>query len=199
MQLNNEVTSTKDVIVRHTSTCGDPLLWFPMRVTYHREAAIKAYLDSIGVESYLPMCYTFEGKAEKRRRVLVPAIHNLIFVHSTRKRLTELKTTRAELLPLRYMMHHSSNGDFREIMVVPDKQMEDFIRISSIHDDRVMLLEYNDYLRHVGKRVRIIEGQFAGVEGAIKRIKNNRRVVVQIEGIAAVAITYVPTRALAFL
>ena len=103
--------------------------------------------------------------------MLLPAIHNLIFVHSTRKRLTELKTTRAELLPLRYMMHHSSNGDFREIMVVPDKQMEDFIRISSIHDDRVMLLEYNDYLRHVGKRVRIIEGQFAGVEGVIKRIK----------------------------
>ena len=77
--------------------------------------------------------------------------------------------------------------------------MEDFIRISSIHDDRVMFLEYNDYLRHVGKRVRIIEGQFAGVEGVIKRIKNNRRVVVQIEGIAAVAITYVPTRALEFL
>jgi transcription antitermination factor NusG len=40
--------------------------------------------------------------------------------------------------------------------------------------------------------VRVNEGHFAGVEGVIKRIRKNKHVVVQIEGVAAVAITFVP-------
>ena len=44
-----------------------------------------------------------------------------------------------------------------------------------------------------GQRVKVTQGHFAGVEGVIKRINNNKRVVVQIDGVAAVAITYVPT------
>ena len=55
--------------------------WFPMRVTYHRELRIKALLDSIGVENFLPMHYELvETKKEGKKRMLLPAIHNLIFV-----------------------------------------------------------------------------------------------------------------------
>jgi len=43
-----------------------------------------------------------------------------------------------------------------------------------------------------GKPVRVIDGPFAGVEGTIVRIQRNKRVVVKIEGVAAVAITFVP-------
>jgi transcription antitermination factor NusG len=53
-------------------------------------------------------------------------------------------------------------------------------------------LTYSDYLDKQGKRVRIIDGNFAGVEGVIKRIKRDRIVVVLLKGIAAVAITQLP-------
>jgi len=42
-------------------------------------------------------------------------------------------------------------------------------------------------------RVRVIDGEFKGAEGYIKRIKGNRRLVVAIEGVVAVATAYIPS------
>lgn len=36
------------------------------------------------------------------------------------------------------------------------------------------------------------DGDFVGVEGVIKRVKRNKHVVVQLEGLVAVAIAYIP-------
>ena len=56
-----------------------------------------------------------------------------------------------------------------------------------------MYLKCTNFLEKVGQRVKVTNGYFAGVEGVIKRIKNNRRVVVQINVVAAVAIAHVPS------
>ena len=77
---------------RNTRMCGDPKMWFPMRVTYQREMKVKAELDRLGIENFVPMRYKVverqnDGDAELRR-VLVPAINNLIFVRSTQERVT---------------------------------------------------------------------------------------------------------------
>lgn len=172
--------------------------WFPMRVTYRRELKVKDYLDTCDIECFVPMQYQWNGDMEGKKRVLQPAIHNLIFVHSTQQQLTELKMTRQELLPMRYIMLPKQNGE-KEILTVPDRQMENFIRVASVQDDSVMFLTYSDFIRKEGRKVRVIEGTFAGVEGVVKRIKNNKHVVVQIEGLAAVAITFVPPAFLQFV
>ena len=155
---------------------------------------MKDHLDTMKVENFIPMHYELVDVLNQRRLMRVPAIHNLIFIHTTQETLTDLKMTCRELEPLRYMMKPSDDGsNRREIIRVPDKQMEDFIRVSSAEDDRVMFLNYGNYLAKPGQHVKVTQGYFAGVEGVIKRIKNNRRVVVQIDGVAAVAITHVPT------
>lgn len=167
--------------------------WFPMRVTYSRELKLKTSLDHLGIENFIPMHYEYVGEGQKRRLELVPAIHNLIFVRCSQERLTELKMTNKDLLPLRYMMRpvEGTTGK-REIIRVPDKQMENFMRVATVKDDKVMFLEYGSYLDKPGSRVKVTKGFFAGVEGTVKRISNNRRVVVKIDGVAAVAITNVP-------
>ena len=172
-----------------------PLHWFPMRVTYHREMKIKALLDSMGIENFLPMHYELvETKTEGKKRMLLPAIHNLIFVRSTQEFLTELKMTHEEFSPMRYTMKRSlPNGNGKsEIMQIPDRQMENFMRVASVQDDRVMFLDSSDYINKIGQRVRVIDGYFVGVEGVIKRLNKNKRVVVQLEDLAAVAIAFVP-------
>lgn len=168
--------------------------WFPMRVTYHRELKIKSLLDNLGVENFLPMHYEFvETKTEGKKRLLLPAIHNLIFVRSTQEFLTDLKMKHEEFAPMRYMIKKSLSNDKKsEILLVPDWQMNNFIRVASIQDDRVMFLDSNAYVNKIGQRVKVIDGYFSGVEGVIKRINKNKRVVVQLEGLAAVAIAFVP-------
>jgi transcription antitermination factor NusG len=136
-----------------------------------------------------------EGK-HPRHQELKPAINNLIFVHSTRAIITEMKMTRRELAPLRYIMQPMLGADKyteRPIVVVPDKQMEDFIRVASVTDDRVFYMENLDFVGKPGQRVKVVEGEFAGVEGVVKRVKKNKCVVVQIENVAAVAIAFIPS------
>ena len=101
--------------------------------------------------------------------------------------------------PLRYITKKSLINGQHEIIHVPDKQMSDFIKVASSSDDQYFVLDNNDFINKIGRRVEITEGYFAGVEGVIKRIRRNKHVVVQIEGIAAVAITFVPVNCLPLL
>ena len=169
------------------------LQWFPMRVTYGREEAVKKKLDQDGVENFLPMReeWTYDDQ-RMPHRCLKPAIRNLIFIHSSQEQITQLKMYRNEYQSLRYITNVFSDSD--KILIVPDCQMDNFIRVASVQDDRVRFLEYNhEFLTKPGKRVRVIDGDFKGSEGVIRRIKKNQCVVVQVEGVAAVAITFVPS------
>ena len=190
--------TTKEIVKesgRDTRMCGDPKTWFPMRVTYQREMKVKAELDRLGIENFVPMRYKVverqnDGDTEVRR-VLVPAINNLIFVRSTQERLSELKQTNEVLEPLRYMMDRTASLE-HAIMTVADREMENFMRVASRTDDSVMFLDNETVVGKEGKRVEIMGGAFEGVTGVIRRVKRCKRVVVEIEGVASVAIAYVP-------
>lgn len=180
------------VSLRNVLIIMSDVRWFPMRVTYNRELKVKDALDSLHVESFIPMQYKILDTPQGRRRQLVPAIHNLIFVHSEQRILSELKMSRKELEPLRYMHRVVTETGRSEILYVPDKEMENFLKVAQKEDDSIRFLDYDLLMGRQGKPVRVIEGPFAGVEGTIVRIQRNKRVVVKIEGVAAVAITFVP-------
>ena len=194
----SDMMETKEVgneLGRDTRMCGDPKAWFPMRVTYQREMKVKAELDRLGIENFVPMRYRIaeslnDGKTELRRE-LVPAINNLIFVRSTQELMSELKQSNEVLEPLRYLMDHTASRE-HAIMTVADRDMANFMRVASVTDDSVMFLDEETVVGKEGKRVEIMGGPFVGVTGVIRRVKRCKRVVVEIEGVASVAIAYVP-------
>ena len=173
-----------------TTMCGDPKIWFPMRVTYSREMKVKAELDRLGIESFIPMMYKVVD-GDMPQRELVPAISNLIFVRSTQERISHLKSSNEILEPLRYMIDQTAQQP-HTIMTIPDRQMQNFMRVASKSDDSVMFLDDESVVGKEGKRVEIIGGAFEGVTGVIRRVKRCKRVVVEIEGVASVAIAFVP-------
>ena len=175
-----------------TTTCGDPKIWFPMRVTYQREMKVKTELDRLGIESFVPMTYkVVDADTDNPCRKLVPAIRNLIFVRSTQERISHLKSSNEILEPLRYMIDNTAE-EAHTIMTIPDRQMQNFMRVASKTDDSVMFLDDESVVGKEGKRVEIIGGAFEGVTGVIRRVKRCKRVVVEIEGVASVAIAFVP-------
>lgn len=173
-----------------TTMCGDPKIWFPMRVTYSREMKVKAELDRLGIESFIPMMYKVVD-GDMPQQELVPAISNLIFVRSTQERISHLKSSNEVLEPLRYIIDQTAQQP-HTIMTVPDRQMQNFMRVASRTDDSVMFLDDESVVGKEGKRVEIIGGAFEGVTGVIRRVKRCKRVVVEIEGVASVAIAFVP-------
>ena len=77
-------------------------------------------------------------------------------------------------------------------MTVADGEMENFMRVASRTDDSVIFLDNEMVVGKEGKCVEIMGGVFEGVKGVIRRVKKCKRVVVEIEGVASVAIAYVP-------
>ena len=172
------------------------VLWYPMRVSYGREEKIKEALDTLNIRNFLPMQRQrgwVDDKGEPHQK-LVPAVRNLIFIHSSQEHITELKMFNKECDSLRYMTNPFSHSDDDYLLTVPDRQMENFIRVAAVQDDSLFYLDPNaEFLRVPGRKVRITDGNFKDAIGTIKRIKNNKRVVVEIQGVVAVAITFVPT------
>lgn len=167
--------------------------WFPMRVTYSRELRVKAFLDAQGIETFVPMQYQWVERDGRRYRQLLPAIHNLIFVRSTQQHITRLKMYQKEAEPLRYIMEpHPTRPDETHILTIPDRQMDNFLRVARHTDDSVIFLGYKEAYEWKGREVLIADGPFAGVTGRILRVQDNKRVVVALSGIAAVAIEFTP-------
>ena len=152
------------------------LNWYTLRITYGRELALQEYLNSEGIENFIPMHYEYTIKNERRVRKLVPAVHNLVFVRSSRSCIDAIKESRSATLPIRYIM----DREYHRPIIVPDSQMRNF-----------MAVEPSELNIRKGTRVRITGGLFEGVEGEFVRVRNDRRVVVTIEGVMAVATTFV--------
>ena len=149
--------------------------WYALRITYSRELALKEFLDRNNIENFIPMRYEYVTRKEQRIRKLVPAIHNLVFIHATRKKIDEIKAV----------------SETRQPIVVPEVQMRHFIAVAGSYDQQVIYLPPTEYSMQRGDRVRITGGVFEGVEGIFVRVKGDRRVVVSIQGVMAVATTFI--------
>ena len=162
-----------------------------MRVANHRELRVRDELQRLEIEHFLPVKWGQRTYGGHLRRVQVPLL-NMIFVHSSQEEITRQKMFNAELSYMRYKMNVShEEATISEVIVVPDREMNNFIRATQY-------LEYTDFIDKEGKKVKIIDGDFAGVEGEIKRIRKDRVVVVCIRGIAAVALQ-IPFNQLEFI
>lgn len=73
---------------------------------------------------------------------------------------------------------------------IPERQMNNFILVTSVSDELIPLGEVTpDFLK--GDKVRVTGGLFEGAEGVIKRIKGDRRLIVSIDCFTAVATCFI--------
>lgn len=160
-------------------------VWYAIRVTYNRELKVKEDLDARGITNFVPMQYRREERHGVMVKRLVPSVHNLIFIHITPSDMKEYKMTTD--LPIRYIM----NRETRKPITVPTHEMENFIKVAGTYDEKLIYLNPDPGDFSKGERVRIIGGAFAGAEGVFVRVKGDRRVLINVEGLVAVATTFV--------
>lgn len=159
--------------------------WYPLRVTYQQEMKVKYDLDRKKIKNFIPMTYSYKIRGQRRIKELKPAIHNLIFVYISEENLISYKEQSS--LPIRYIM----NRETRTPITISDKDMENFIGITGSMDEQLIFLESNPLNWNKGQKVKIIGGIFKGYHGRFVRIKGDRRVVIEIPGIIAVATGFI--------
>lgn len=152
--------------------------------------AVKQLLDEAKIENYIPMRPEVRTYRGKRARIMVPAIHNIIFVHSDRERLQSVKTS---VSYLQYMTRRESGKNLP--IIVPDKQMEDFITVSSQPDENKIYFDLNEVKIVEGTKVRLHGGPLDGIEGKFVKLsgKRDRQVVIQVGNLVAVAVSVAKT------
>ena len=200
-------TQSKESIL---TTVDDDTQWYAMRVYMNKVVACRdqflyltselakgdACSDRIPEElkghemSYYAVIertshVTSSGKTVVEEKPMVPS---LFFIKSSRKQAEAFEVW------MEHKVHLYKSLQDNKILpvVIPLKQMQMFMMVSSGDQEGLEYFASGEFEWRKGERVRVIDGRFKGLEGEIKRINGNKRLVVAIEGICAVATTYIP-------
>lgn len=159
--------------------------WYVMSA-YRREKKAESALQERGVGCFVPKRYAVRTIHGRKVRMLQPAVANLVFVHASWNEMIVLKQT-MDYLQFQTQVIEKK----RRVMVVPDAEMEQFIRVAEQLEADVCYYRPEELGLASGQQVRVVGGNFNGVEGRLVKIagKRQKRVVLQLEGVLAIAIT----------
>lgn len=173
--------------------------WFVLRATYNRQKMAYDYIVNSekcsDVEAYLPLHHVLKFVHGKRKRVLEPYLPQLLFVYATAERVKVLVEETTDLPFLTYYYNHFKQDEQGKNppLTVPYHAMMNFIRITSLDNDHVKVVSAEQCHYKNGDIVRVVDGDFIGVEGKVARVAGQQRVVVEIEGVCLVTTAYIPS------
>ena len=138
------------------------------------------------LDYYLPKHFVLRRYASGMKRVLVPLLPSMVFV---RGRFSEVH---------RFQSIYSFIGfatlpkdGHRTPIVVPDPDMENFRIVADKCRDDLTYYSPREMKMHKGEYIRIIGGLFDGAVAKLVKVpgKRNRKLVVELPGIAEIATT----------
>ncbi len=160
--------------------------WFVMSAIYGQEMKIKSILEELEIECFVPMQTTYEEIGGRVLQKTAPAVKNLIFVYVDKPTLQHTKAR------YQYFQYYTHVVDGKRVpIVVPELEMQNFLRAVNINDNRIIYHNQDTIELEKGAQVKIIGGEFDGIEGEFVRFsgKRNRSFVVRVNGILRVELT----------
>jgi transcription antitermination factor NusG len=196
--------------------------WYAIKVFFNKVFKMEDILSDMDLETYLPvqkvrlkgqdhmkvakLLATVDANHRKDSRYIQqgpiiyerkPLVASLIFVRADANEIQAVDTRIKEEMILGHMLGFIyKSADFKKWATIPDKQMESFRVLTENGGDGLTFYTANLVKLAQGDKVRVIDGPLKGAEGYIKRIKKDRRLLVCVEGVIAVASSYIPDRML---
>lgn len=193
------------------------LFWYALKVFYNKVFDMEALLNGMGLETYIAVDKVLlkgEAHLQARRHIASlqalrqtdtryiqegalifqrkPIITSIIFVRAEEKDLPLVEGTLKEEGSNTCKGFIYKNAVRKEYAVIPDSQMASFRLVTARGSEGLEFHSEDSFTRYrEGTRVRVTEGPFKGAEGYIKRIKRDRRLLVNVEGIVAVVASYI--------
>ena len=145
------------------------LHWYALKAFYNKVQPLIADCKEAGLGFFAP----------------VEVLHSLLFLHCTESELMGFLSDHQQGV---YVYRQAGS---RQPAVIRDREMEVFRFVVTAGHQGLTLLGDDRPEYHQGDRVVVTDGPFKGAEGHIKRIKKDRRLVVTIAGVVAVATAYI--------
>jgi len=155
-------------------------IWFAVRTFYCKEESVARYLSSHGIEHFIPQRYQEEVTLDgERKRKLVPAVHNLLFIKST---ISE-KEMKDIISQCPVSVSVIKNQETKKYYQIPNSQMVEFRAICDPNYKDTLYVDQEVAEARVGEEVRVVRGQFTGLKGKLVRYKNRSYVVIVLAGL----------------
>lgn len=162
----------------------EELQWYAIRTFHNKASVVRAIAQQEHVECYTPQREVESVVDGEVRHQHIDIMPSLLFLRTTPPFIERLRmATNDNILP------YSEPGTSK-LYAIDDREMERFRFVARTAASTLECVD-NSALT-ANERVRITDGIFRGMEGYIKRIHGTKRFVVSIEGVAAIATTYIP-------
>jgi transcription antitermination factor NusG len=169
--------------------------WYVFRVSYGRGNEASDYLVEDGTYTYIAKKIVEKYVRGKRRRYLKALIPNLLFAYTTEEKAEEYVKNTPAISYLSYYYNHFERDDQQKNppLTVADEEMNRFVRATCNMNKHLLFVQPSQCHFKGGEQVRIIDGEFAGVEGKVARVAGQQRVVLSLSGIGLISTAYIPT------
>ena len=179
--------------------------WFVLRVSYGRVIKAKAFVETKGLECYVPMRYKEVKKQGKKRIITEPLLPSFLFVYAAVEQVNSLlQDKNIKVLENRALLsfyydhtsHCENEPNKNPPLVISNAAMDNFIRLTSIKNSHIIPVTSDRIQLKLGDYVVVTEGEFKDVQGRVARISGQQRVVVELFDGCFVATAYIPKNAI---
>ncbi len=170
------------------ATPENDLRWFALKVFYNKVFEIEGQLKERDIRSYIPITTIIVERNGVKKKVIRSLISSLMFFRTAPEEVLALQP----MLEGKAMVYSRRTECGREPVAIPDHEMNIFMLVTSSGESGVEYIGEDCPRYHKGDLVRVIDGPFKGSEGHIVRIKDDHRLVVTVQGLCAVATSYIP-------
>jgi transcription antitermination factor NusG len=157
-----------------------------------------------GIYAYVPKRYAYHAINGRPKKVLEKLVPNLVFAYMTPHQAEVIvrNNDQDEASPcprlatiLSYYYDHFSQAasGYNPPLTVSESEMENFIRLTSTHDENMLLLQSGEFHFKSDEEVIVTAGQFEGVRGRVIRARGQQRVLVSLSNLCFCASAYIPS------
>lgn len=182
----NEPFVSPRFYMRMTETISEiikqpPHTWYALRTFNCQELKLSDYLDESGKEHFIPMTYVERRLRDgKTKRLLVPVVHNLIFLKKDASQSQTLKLLSDAPVPVHVFRSEATS----ECYEIPDREMWEFRLLCDPSFDGSLFVTQEEAEARPGKEVRVVHGPFAGFTGKLHRMNKEYYFIKAVAGIA---------------
>lgn len=155
------------------------VFWYAIRTRAKHEIIIRNFLRKIEIICYLPTFTEYRRYAHYRiKKIEKPIIGNLLFIKSSKVKIISI----LEEYGLKFTLIRDKS---QEVIRIPEKQMEDFIRMVDTMKEKIDV-DAETFIS--GDKVRVTEGPLAGIEGELIKKNGRHHLVIRIQDVATVSV-----------
>lgn len=154
--------------------------WYVVKTNSRAEKKVFERLEDLGIEVYLPLVTTIRQWSDRKKKIEVPLISSIMFIHCKE---SELK-----------LLYNISG--FHSLLYFQGKPA--VVREYEIQNLKILLQENLDFEKedfiHIqqGDKVEVIRGPFQGLIATSLEVSRTHKLIVQIESIEQRFVVHVP-------